>query len=57
MMINLILWAFVAILIIGTLATIANIGKPKEPTTPEMAVALVLFNGVFIFALIMALVA
>jgi hypothetical protein len=45
-------YAMVALIAISTLATILTIGKPKVPTTPGMAVAVLVTNGLLIWGIL-----
>lgn len=41
-------WTVCALLAWGSLLTIANIGKPRKPIDPSLAVAVLILNGALI---------
>lgn len=49
-----ILWVVVAWLVISTVALVTQVGKPREPLTPEIAASSVVIHGLIISAIIFA---
>lgn len=47
-----ILWIVVGLLVLGVIANILTIGKPKEPTTPALAAGTAILAGLYIWAII-----
>ena len=45
-------WVVVTTTILSTLLTIGNIGKPREPITPALAVAVVVANSLIVWAVV-----
>lgn len=45
----------IALYVIGTLSTVANIGKPRKPIQPPTAVVTVVINGLVIAGLVYVL--
>lgn len=46
-------WFIIGMMVIGALATISFIGKPRAPITPTLAVRVVIANAVYIVAMIL----
>lgn len=47
-----ILWVVVAFLVVGTVTSITQIGKPREPLTPGVVATTVVLQGLIISAII-----
>lgn len=47
-----ILWVVVALLAFGTVVSITQVGKPREPVTPGVAATTVVIQGLIISAII-----
>jgi hypothetical protein len=45
-------WVVVVTLALNMLMVISNIGKPREPTTPEVAMWVVVIHGLLIWAVV-----
>lgn len=45
-------WTIITVLTIGTLLTIREVGKPRSPLTPDIALGVAIFNGLIIGAMI-----
>lgn len=45
-------WLVTALVGVSTLVTIGSVGKPRKPTTPGIAVAVVVVNGLFVWGVV-----
>jgi hypothetical protein len=45
-------WFIVTLYALGTLSTIASIGKPRQPVTNGQAMVIILFNALIVIAVI-----
>jgi hypothetical protein len=55
MMVTFILWTFAMLYIAGVFATIATVGKKREPISPAMATWSTFVGAVFVTALVVRL--
>lgn len=53
--IEVILWVLVIFQIVGTLGTVASVGKPREPLSGGVAAFVVAANSIFLYALLVTL--
>ena len=51
---NIIVYAIAGFLTLGALLTVGNVGKPRKPTTPGTAAAVVVIDAAIVVALVLA---